>query len=118
VVKFNIFLTDCTPNINVAKLQAESKKQTMRKLIRSIFYVLTSCLMAACHHKADTPINNAEVLHQNEDKLTQMIIYDVFTPPVASRIYAYASLASYEAMRYEALISPLLPKKEKNTILH
>ncbi|MDB5010879.1 MAG: phosphoesterase, partial [Mucilaginibacter sp.] len=38
--------------------------------------------------------------HQNEDQLTQMIIYDVFRPPVASRIYAYASLASYEAMRY------------------
>lgn len=30
-----------------------------------------------------------------------MIIYDVFTPPVASRIYAYASLASYEAIRFE-----------------
>ena len=32
-----------------------------------------------------------------------MIIYDVFTPPVASRICAYTSLASYEAIRF---ISP------------
>ncbi|WP_245681392.1 vanadium-dependent haloperoxidase [Arcticibacter eurypsychrophilus] len=43
----------------------------------------------------------AFVLHQNEDKLTQLIIYDVFTPPVASRIYAYSALASYEAMRFQ-----------------
>lgn len=45
-------------------------------------------------------ISDTDVLHQNEDKLTQVIIYDVFTPPVASRIYGYTSLASYEAMRY------------------
>jgi hypothetical protein len=50
-------------------------------------------------HKA-TLMNDADVLHQNEDQLTQVIIYDVFTPPVAARIYGYTALASYEAMRY------------------
>jgi hypothetical protein len=45
-------------------------------------------------------VNDADVLHNNMDQLTQVIIYDVFTPPVASRIYGYTSLASYEAMRY------------------
>lgn len=45
-------------------------------------------------------LKDADVLHQNEDQLTQVIIYDVFTPPVASRIYGYTALASYEAMRY------------------
>jgi len=30
--------------------------------------------------------------------LTQVIIEDIFTPPVASRIYAYANIAAYEAM--------------------
>jgi PAP2 superfamily len=43
---------------------------------------------------------NTDVLYQNQDILTQVIIYDVFTPPVASRIYAYTSLASYEAIRF------------------
>ena len=43
----------------------------------------------------------AGILHQNEDELTQLIIYDVFSPPVASRIYAYTALASYEAMRFQ-----------------
>ena len=53
----------------------------------------------------------SEVLHQNQDQLTQIIIYDVFTPPVASRIYVYASLASYEAMRHAEKGYPSLTEK-------
>ena len=59
-----------------------------------------ACLLIACTRKKNAAINDAGILHQNQDKLTQVIIYDVFTPPVASRIYAYTSLASYEAIRY------------------
>jgi hypothetical protein len=45
-------------------------------------------------------ISDAEILHQNQDLLTEVIIYDVFTPPVAARLYVYTSLASYEAIRF------------------
>src|ERR1700733_3337990 len=58
-------------------------------------------LFAGCTHKPKAKLmSDADVLHQNEYALTQVIIYDVFTPPVAARIYGYTSLASYEAMRY------------------
>jgi hypothetical protein len=58
-------------------------------------------VMASCQHKPKIALlNDADVLHNNEDQLTQVIIYDVFTPPVAARIYGYTALASYEAMRY------------------
>lgn len=33
-------------------------------------------------------------------KLTDIIVYDIFSPPVASRIYAYASIAGYETLRH------------------
>jgi len=57
--------------------------------------------LAGCTPKPKAKLmSDADVLHQNEYALTQVIIYDVFTPPVASRIYAYTSLASYEAQRY------------------
>lgn len=57
--------------------------------------------IAGCSHpKKVQLLSDATVLHNNMDQLTQVIIYDVFTPPVASRIYGYTSLASYEAMRY------------------
>ncbi|WP_241410285.1 vanadium-dependent haloperoxidase [Belliella alkalica] len=31
-----------------------------------------------------------------QDKLTEIIIHDIFSPPVASRIYAYPAIAAYE----------------------
>jgi hypothetical protein len=66
-----------------------------------IFVLLSALFIVGCAHKPSTTLlSDAEVLHQNEDQLTHVIIYDVFTPPVAARIYGYTALASYEAMRY------------------
>ncbi len=66
-----------------------------------IAILLGAFLAVGCTHKPKTALlNDADVLHQNEDQLTHVIIYDVFTPPVAARIYGYTALASYEAMRY------------------
>ncbi len=42
--------------------------------------------------------SNPEFLHRSMLRLNDVIIYDVFSPPVASRIYAYASIAAYEAL--------------------
>jgi len=56
--------------------------------------------LASCGHKGPSLPADADVLHANEDELTHVIIYDVFTPPVAARIYGYTNLASYEAMKY------------------
>ena len=39
-------------------------------------------------------LTDTEILHQNQDLLTGVIIYDVFSPPVAPRPYVYTSLAS------------------------
>ena len=58
-------------------------------------------------------LSETEILHQNQDILTQIIIYDVFTPPVASRIYVYSSLASYEAIKYSKEGSASIAEKLK-----
>jgi len=59
-------------------------------------------LLAGCGKKDKIKmLSDAEVLHQNVDQLTQVIIYDAFSPPVASRIYGYTSLAAFEAVRFE-----------------
>ena len=42
------------------------------------------------------------LLHQTSKQLTTVIIRDIFKPPVASRIYAYANLAAYEALRLQS----------------
>lgn len=45
--------------------------------------------------------NDPAVLQKSVKKLTDVIVYDIFSPPVASRIYAYTSLAAYEAIRHQ-----------------
>src|SRR5471030_1571969 len=71
------------------------------RYLKLLAFIAGAILLAGCS-RTPKPVllSDADVLHQNEDQLTQVIIYDVFTPPVAARIYGYTSLASYEAMRY------------------
>ena len=71
--------------------------------IKASLLLLLFALLAvsACNNSTIDKLSDVEILHQNQDQLTQVIIYDVFNPPVASRIYAYTSLASYEAMRFQ-----------------
>ena len=38
------------------------------------------------------------LLHRAEKNLTRTIVHDIFSPPVASRIYLYANAAAYEAL--------------------
>lgn len=76
-------------------------------------YVAFFLLLTSCNEKKEaaplmTPV---EIIHQQQDELTQVIIYDVFTPPVASRIYAYTSLASYEAIRHSKPGQPSLAER-------
>jgi hypothetical protein len=80
------------------------------KILLAMAFVL---VVVSCKQKNKTKLlSDAEVLHENVDQLTQVIIYDVFSPPVASRIYGYTSLAAYEAMRfadpkYNSIVSQL-----------
>ena len=80
------------------------------KVLYSLFYALV-IICSGCQNKNSVKLSDTEILHQNQDELTQVIIYDVFTPPVASRIYAYSSLASYEAMRFAKPGSPSIAVK-------
>lgn len=43
-------------------------------------------------------LESPEVFHRTMKQLTNVIVHDVFSPPVASRIYAYPSIAAYEAV--------------------
>lgn len=65
---------------------------------------------------------NAEVMHRSMKKLTDVIVHDIFSPPVASRIYAYPSIAAYEVLQqdykeYQTLVGQVrdldaIPKPE------
>jgi hypothetical protein len=67
---------------------------TMRKLVA----LLSIGLFVSCGtEKNDEPITiSPEELHASVDKLTEIMIHDIFSPPVASRIFAYPNIAAYE----------------------
>ncbi|MGQ0537844.1 MAG: vanadium-dependent haloperoxidase [Gemmatimonadaceae bacterium] len=44
--------------------------------------------------------SGAERLHAAMRALTNVIVYDIFSPPQASRVYAYSSIAAYEVLRH------------------
>lgn len=48
-----------------------------------------------------TEAQDAEDFHASMQKLTDVIVHDIFSPPVAARIYSYASIAAYEGLRHD-----------------
>lgn len=60
-------------------------------------------LLFAC--KSSPPYDNKSLHHpllysQTVKQLTDVIVHDIFSPPVACRIYAYATIAGYEVMAH------------------
>lgn len=43
-------------------------------------------------------VSEADCLHRAHRALTHVIIHDIFSPPVSSRIYLYAHIAAYETL--------------------
>jgi hypothetical protein len=67
-------------------------------------YLLIICVVLfSCNPSKENTIildyNNLQ--HQYLKKLTNVIVHDIFAPPVASRIYAYCNIAFYEAIHLE-----------------
>ncbi len=60
------------------------------------------CMFVACKENkpAKPTATDVEYLHAAQKKLTDIIITDIFTPPVASRVYVYPMLAAYEAGKF------------------
>ncbi len=78
----------------------------MRKFL---LLLLPALLVFACkEEKAAEAIEvSPEALHGSIDRVTQIMIHDIFSPPVASRIFAYPAIAAYEiiALNNDAYLS-------------
>jgi len=60
-----------------------------------ILLVIIVLSLMSCNSQQDVKVS-AEDYHDALDQLTDVMVYDIFSPPVASRIYAYPSIAAYE----------------------
>ncbi|WP_207511595.1 vanadium-dependent haloperoxidase [Longitalea luteola] len=71
----------------------------MRVLLFAIIVAgVTSCAQRAADY--EQVLHDPVLYSKITGKLTDVITYDIFTPPVASRIYAYAHLAAFEVIAH------------------
>ena len=74
----------------------------MKRIILTCITVMLSCYYA----KADIPewknkTVNANYIHRAIKEITDVMVYDIYSPPVAARTYAYISVTAYETLRHE-----------------
>ena len=72
--------------------------------MRLIFIGTIACflLLSSCRQQAENYndlVSDSDILHDYMEKLSDVIVHDIFSPPVASRNYAYPSIAGYEVIR-------------------
>lgn len=78
----------------------------------SFLFLVTMVVMIGCQSPKERDLTKIQELqYQCVQHLTNVIVYDIVNPPVASRMYAYSTLAYYEALRpTDPTYASLLPK--------
>jgi hypothetical protein len=63
-------------------------------------FLAIGLVVVGCSGRDARPESEADMLHDAVHDLTSVIVYDIFSPPQSSRVYAYASIAAYETLRH------------------
>ena len=74
--------------------------------------VVTICVLMSACKEAEPLVIEADELHNSIDHVIEVMIHDIFSPPVASRIFAYPNIAAYEIIalnnsKYTSLVGQL-----------
>ncbi|MBG7611892.1 vanadium-dependent haloperoxidase [Polaribacter sp. BAL334] len=69
------------------------------RFLRTLFLFLSFLFIVSCK-KEGIQIETND-FHFLVDEVTEVMIHDIFSPPVASRIYAYPNIAAYEVLNSE-----------------
>ena len=72
----------------------------MTKLTFILFKISIVCLLFSCNPKTTEykQLENPDFFREAVQNLTDISVYDIFSPPVASRVYVYPSIAAYEVI--------------------
>lgn len=72
--------------------------------IFNFFLVVTIFCLYSCSETNNInykeQLSDPELFQAAMQNLTDIVVYDIFSPPVASRVYLYPSVAAYEIMAY------------------
>ncbi|MGB0839242.1 MAG: vanadium-dependent haloperoxidase [Chitinophagales bacterium] len=99
-------LNKVTHQSKISILQGKSLVAYYKQMLFILGISLVLCLLNACQQTVNTAyeaeVNQADYLHRSMKKLTDVIVHDIFSPPVASRIYTYPSIAAYEVLQQDS----------------
>src|SRR5688500_16163832 len=72
----------------------------MKFRLLSLLFIplLYGCKKEALPVEYNARASDPKLFHETATQLTEVIIHDIFKPPVASRIYGFSFLAAYEAL--------------------
>ena len=67
-----------------------------------LFLAIVAVVLQSCTKEVDErvwkeKVSSPDFLHRSVKQVTDVIVHDIFSPPVASRIYSYMTVAAYEA---------------------
>ena len=76
-----------------------------RRIYLSLLAVIgisAALILSGCkdNHEWVAKVEQPKYLHNTMKAITDRIVFDIFSPPVASRIYTYTSVSAYEAGRF------------------
>ncbi len=82
-----------------------------------LIFGLTILFLGSCQKEAKPISVDPDAYYKVMDKMTEIMIHDIFSPPVASRIFAYPNIAAYEIIshsnsKYNSLVGKI-PGLEK-----
>ena len=66
--------------------------------IRLLCFVVLVGVLTGCQKSSMRIKINPDSYHASVDKVTDIMIHDIFSPPVASRVFAYPNVAAYEIL--------------------
>jgi len=83
----------------------------IRAFYRSIALGIITLMLYSCESKKEIEVTAGDY-HLLVDKVTAIMVNDIFSPPQASRVYAYPNIAAYEALNahsgsYKSLVPQL-----------
>ena len=65
---------------------------------KQLFVMLGILIFLQACKKTEPILISPEDLHASVDKITEIMIHDIFSPPVSSRVFVYPNIAAYEIM--------------------
>ena len=73
----------------------------LRYCIKAFYLVTLLFLLNSCEddNRYLDRLNETSLFNDSMQQLTDVIVYDIFSPPVASRVYAYPTVAAYSIMQ-------------------